>query len=162
MGRALLLIVCSVGVASETFPELSKQAASARARNQVDEAIRLYRECVRMRPSWSEGWWYLGTLLYDKDSFGDAGETLARFVKLEPDAAPGWALLGLSEYETQKYADALTHLERSLALGLKGDPQVSKVARFHSALLLTHFGQFEKALQRYAQLSVQGGDDPVR
>ena len=62
---------------------------------QVDQAIKLYRECVRLRPSWAEGWWYLGTLLYDKDSFADARATLTHFVKIEPNGAPAWALLGL-------------------------------------------------------------------
>ena len=159
-GCVVFLFACWLGIAAETFPELSKQAASARERNQIDQAIKLYRECVRLRPSWAEGWWYLGTLLYDKDAFADAGQALARFVKIDANAAPGYALLGLSEYETKKYSDALPHLEKALSLGLKGDPQVSKVTRFHAGLLLTYFGQFESALQRYAQLAVQSGGDP--
>ena len=160
----LVLVYCSFAGA-QNFPEFAKKAEQARESNQVDQAIKLYRECVHLRPSWAEGWWYLGTLLYDKDSFADARESLTHFVKIEPQGAPGWALLGLSEYETGAYKEALAHLERSLALdlkgGLKGDPQVSKVARFHAGLLFTYFGQFEMASQRYAQLSIQGGDDPA-
>lgn len=160
MWRFLLVAVCFGALSAETFPELSKQAASARESNHVDQAIRLYRECVRLKPAWAEGWWYLGTMLYDQGTFTGARDALTKFVKLEPKAAPGWALLGLSDYEKKNYADSLRELESGLALGLKGDPAMSKVTRYHSALLLTYFGQFEPALLRFTQLAVQGGDDP--
>jgi tetratricopeptide (TPR) repeat protein len=157
MRYGVVLMVC-MGAFAQNFPQIAKEAETARDQNQIDDAVRLYRECVRLRPSWSEGWWYLGTLLYDKNSFGEAREALTHFVKLQENAAPGWALLGLSEYETGAYDQSLRHLQHSLALGLKGDPQIAKVVRFHEALLLTYFGQFEMALKRYAQLYPAGDE----
>ena len=43
---------------------LQRQATEAREQNRTQDALQLYRECVRMQPNWSEGWWYLGTLLH--------------------------------------------------------------------------------------------------
>jgi tetratricopeptide (TPR) repeat protein len=141
-----------------TFPEIAKQASAAREANRVDDAIRLYREGVRIKPAWAEGWWFLGTLYYDTNKFPAAKEALLRFVKLQPDAAPGWAMLGLSEFETKDYKDSLAHLERGLAGGLNEGDAVN-VARYHAALLLTHFGQFEMALKTLNELAVRGMDN---
>jgi tetratricopeptide (TPR) repeat protein len=142
-----------------SFAEFSKQAAAARESNRTDDAVRLYRQCVRLKPAWAEGWWYLGSLLYDKSSYAPARDALARFVKLEPAAAPGWALLGLSELESKERKPALAHLEKSLELGLNVDP-LSKVVRYNSGVLLTGSGQFERALVRFEELARLGVDNP--
>lgn len=158
MKLCLLLFVAATAFAA-SFPELAKQAAAARDSNQQNEAIRLYRECVRLNPSWAEGWWYLGTLLYDGNQFADGRDALARFLQNEPKSAPGWAMLGLCEFETAQYEPALAHLQRGLSLGLAGNPQMLNVSRYHVALLLTHFSQFEAALQIFVQMAGQGVED---
>ena len=35
---------------------LQRQATEAREQNRTQDALQLYRECVRMQPNWSEGW----------------------------------------------------------------------------------------------------------
>jgi len=57
---------------SATFETLTANALSAREAGRTDEAIRNYRAAVELRPAWDEGWWYLGTLLYDTDQFEEA------------------------------------------------------------------------------------------
>src|SRR2546423_1082075 len=114
MKFCLFLFALATATAAN-FPELAKQAAAARDGNQPIEAIRLYRECVRVNPSWAEGWWYLGTLLYDGNRFADGLDALARFVRNEPKSAPGWAMLGLCEFETAQYEQSLEHLQRGLS-----------------------------------------------
>lgn len=154
----VLALALLFAAAPSSFPEIAKQAAAAREANRVDDALRLYREGVRIKPSWAEGWWYLGSLYYDANKFPAAKEALLRFVKLQPEAAPGWAMLGLSEFETKDYKDSLAHLERALSAGLtEGD--VANVARYHAALLLTHFGEFELALKSLNELAVRGVDN---
>ncbi len=157
----LCLLVFTIATAcAASFPELAKQAAAARDGNQQNEAIRLYRECVRLNPSWAEGWWYLGTLLYDGNHFAEGRDALERFVQNEPKSAAGWAMLGLCEFETAQYEPALEHLQRGLSLGLSENPPVQQVSRYHVAVLLTHFGQFEAALQIFVQLAAEGVEDP--
>ncbi len=146
------------GARPSTFTDIAKQAAAAREANRIEDAIRLYREGVRIKPSWAEGWWYLGTLYYDANRFPAAKDALLRFVKIQPDAAPGWAMLGLSEFETKDYKDSLAHLERGLKGGLP-EAGVANVARYHAALLLTRSGQFELAVNDLNQLAVRGVDN---
>lgn len=142
------------------FAELSKQASAARENDRVEEAVKLYRECVRIQPAWAEGWWYLGTLLYDRNDFRAAAEAFRHSVKLEPKGAPAFAMLGLCEFQTRQFESALEHLREGLTLGLGANPQIANVSRYHLAVLLTHFGQFEAALQGLMQLATQGADDP--
>src|SRR5258708_26811506 len=109
------------------FPEVSKKAAAAREANQTTEAIRLYREAVKLRPMWAEGWWYLGTLLYEGDQYVAAQEPLGRFVKLDAGNPAGWAILGLCEYQTKAYDKSLEHLQRALKIGLSPNPPMEPV-----------------------------------
>lgn len=154
-----LAVILLLAVSSQ-FADLSRQAAAARESNQVDKAVQLYRECVRVQPAWAEGWWYLATLLYDRNDFGAAEEAFAHSVKIDPKSAPGWAMLGLCEFQTRQFERALQHLQKGLTLGLGGNPQIESVSRYHTALLLTHFGEFEPALQVLMQLAAEGSDDP--
>ncbi|MCI0347837.1 MAG: tetratricopeptide repeat protein, partial [Acidobacteriales bacterium] len=56
----------------ETFDQVAARAEQARSANRIEEAIELYRKALSLRPRWAEGWWYLGTLLYERDAFADA------------------------------------------------------------------------------------------
>lgn len=145
---------------SDRFLQISRQAAQAREQGQWDPAERLYREGVRLRPDWKEGWWSLGTILYDQDRYEEARAALRRFTVLEAKVAPGWAFLGLCEYETRKYEEALVHLEHAIELGLDESSQLGIVTRYHSALLRTRTGQFEAALASLMRSAQQGNDGP--
>ena len=47
------------------FNVLAKEADAAREAGRLEEAIALYRKAVRLRPKWAEGYWYIGTSLYE-------------------------------------------------------------------------------------------------
>lgn len=149
------------GVKSQnTLALLQSQAAEARDQNRTSEAVRLYRECLRLQPKWSEGWWYLGTLLYDQNAYAPARDALSKLVQLEPQAPPAaWALLGLCEFETKNYPESLRHLERSFLNEARDDP-FARATRYHAALLLTKVGQYEAALSRLAQISAPDTEAP--
>ena len=149
---ALLLAAMLLSAAAATpspvapsFADVSRRAASAREGNRLPEAIRLYRQGVKLRPRWDEGWWYLATLLYDSDRYREAREAFRRFLALKPEAGPGWALRGLCDFRVADYENALEHLEKGLQLGIGGNTDVLRVARYHQALLLVRAGQFELA-----------------
>jgi Flp pilus assembly protein TadD len=144
---------------SARVKQLAKQAATARDEGRMDEALALYRRGVALQPDWAEGWWNLGTLHYDRSAFLPARNAFSRLVKLEPGAAPGWALRGLCEFELKEYRPSLDDMQRSLQLGLDKTPPLSKVTRYHAALLLTRSAQFQNALQLFSQLAKQGADD---
>jgi tetratricopeptide (TPR) repeat protein len=146
-----VLTICSSAVFAQptadpqSFEALSARAGSTREAGKTDEAIRNYRAAVELRPSWDEGWWYLGTLLYDSDHFDEAIPALRRVVALQPKAGPAWAFLGLSEFETGDYRDALVSLSTAREIGFAEDPDIEKVALYHLGLLLTLRGQFDEA-----------------
>jgi len=147
--------------AADTFERVSQEAAEARGQNRIQDAVGLYRQAVKMRPSWKEGWWFLGDLLYDQDKYPEARDALRRLVALDPKTGPGFALLGLCEYETKEYGRALGHINEARRLGLGDDPQVTRVVLYHAVLLLTRFKQYESALQVLEKVLKAGEATPA-
>ena len=131
--------------AGAAFDDLVKRAEAARLANRLDEALDLYRQAVKMRPDWPEGWWYLGTINYEADRHADARDAFVRLLYLKSEGGPSWALLGLCEYKLGNYKIALDHLKRARAQGLGGSRELSRVVRYHTGILHTHFGEFEPA-----------------
>jgi tetratricopeptide (TPR) repeat protein len=158
---ACLLACCVTLVTASraaTFDELARQAAAARDADHVPQAIDLYQQALQLKPEWSEGWFYLGTLYYDSDRYANAQPAFAQFVKLA-DKPAGWAFLGLCEFETGDYTLAREHMQQALDGGLA--PEIEQVVRFHQALLLTRLGLFEQALHWYKSLVRRGIHDPT-
>ncbi len=80
---------------------------------------------------------------YRAGRYAEARDVLRRVVALAPRTAAGWAMLGLSEFGTHEYWRALTHLRRSLSLGLETPEDLLWNVRFHTAILLTRFERFD-------------------
>lgn len=150
MTTATALLVLALGgqaAAPLPFEAVARKAAEAREKEQLDEAIRWYREGARMRPRWDEGLWYLATLLYEKDRFAEARDAFRRFLVVKPEAGPAWALLGMCEFRLKEYEAALTSLQKGTDLGYGTNTAVQKAAWFHLSLLLVRAGQFELAVR---------------
>jgi tetratricopeptide (TPR) repeat protein len=146
----LALLLAASPAASARSPkslaQIARQADAARAGDRLNEAIELYREGIRLRASWGEGWWELGSLLYDQDRFPEAQAAFRRFVAITPKPGPAYAFLGLCEYETKEYDRALQHFRAWARSGWAGTPELIDVAVFHFALLLTREGRFVEPL----------------
>jgi len=132
--------------AQESFEQIAKKAQEARTSDHLSDAIALYAQAVRLRPSWTAGWWSLGSLLYDQDRFSEAQDAFAHFVKLSSRPGPGYAFLALCEYENRDYGGALEHFQVWSKYGSPGNDALLDVAGFHWALLLTREGRFNEAL----------------
>src|SRR5215510_13455057 len=98
------------------FDEAVKNADQAREAGRLDEALDLYGKALQMRPNWTEGWWYAGTILYDRDRYPDARDAFRNLVALEPKRAHAWGMLGLCEYQTREYDRAVNSLQRGRPL----------------------------------------------
>ena len=129
------------------FEEVARKAAEARDKDQLDEAIRWYREGARRRPRWDEGLWYLATLLYERDRFAEARDAFRRFLAVKPEAGPAWALQGMCEFRLKQYDAALRSLEKGTDLGYGTNTAVQRAAWFHLSMLLVRAGQFELAVR---------------
>jgi tetratricopeptide (TPR) repeat protein len=147
--------------ASAAFERASQAAAEARIQNRIEDAIGLYRQAVQLHPSWTEGWWFLGELLYDQNNYPEARDSLRRLIALDQTTGPGFALLGLCEFETKDYAKSLNHIYQARRLGLGDDPQIRRVVLFHEMLLLTRIEEYESAMQVLMSVVKDGGAGPA-
>jgi tetratricopeptide (TPR) repeat protein len=146
--------------AATKFEALAKSAGAEREAGKVDEALRDYAAALEIRADWTEGWWYVGTLEYDKDEYAKAIPAFQRLVQLSPAAGPGWNFLGLCEFETRDYDKSLEHLKKGQALGDADDPEISRVASYHLALLLIRSGEFDQANSLLASTFGEGQVSP--
>jgi tetratricopeptide (TPR) repeat protein len=146
---------------SAAFDRASAAATEARTQNRTADAIGLYRQAVTLRPSWTEGWWFLGELLYDGNQYPEARDSLRRLIALDPKTGPGFALLGLCEFETKEYDKSLNHIYQARRLGLGDDPQVRRVVLFHEMLLLTRLQEYDSAMLVLVSVVKDGGAGPA-
>lgn len=142
------------------FESLTTRAAEARANDKLDDAIRLYQQALRQKPNWVEGWWALGTIYYQLDRYSEGRTAFQRLVALESKGGVGWAFLGLCEFQLKDYPNALLHLERGRASGLGDNPEIATVAKYHAAILLNRFEQFELAFVVLTEAAKFRGENP--
>jgi tetratricopeptide (TPR) repeat protein len=136
------------------FPEIAHQAEEAFQENRLDDAAKLYREAVQLKPLWPEGWGYLAAAEFGRERYRAAAEAYRKTTLLTPKNGPSWMYLGFCEYELRDYRNAFDHLMKSRQLGGEDDPdQIAKV-RYEVAMLWDTAGQFEmggKELALFAQ-----------
>jgi tetratricopeptide (TPR) repeat protein len=146
---------------SGNFETIAKKADQARETDHLNDALTLYQEGVRLRPSWANGWWWLGSILYEQDRFTEAQIPLKRFISVTPKPAPAYAFLGLCEYETGDHQHSLQHFEMWAKAGSPGTDALLDVAGYHWALLLTQQGHFNEALFMLAAKAKKLGPSPA-
>jgi tetratricopeptide (TPR) repeat protein len=145
------------GAAStEPFEQLAARAQAAMDANRIPEAIRLYETATARRPSWSEGWWYLGTISFDANQFTRARDAFLHFVSVEHrQPGPGFGMLGLTELQLKDYPKALAALEHGRELGLGDNPAFVHQVLYQDGVLNNLFGQPEIALVRLTLVANQ-------
>jgi tetratricopeptide (TPR) repeat protein len=142
------LLVCQ-GWAADTFKDLATRADEARLGGRLIEAVRLYREALQLDPEWEEGLWYLGTTLYDLNRYEEAIPPFRQLASMVRQG-PAVALLGLCEFQVRDYERALLDLQKARLLGLGENEQLRSVVRYHAAILLNRFEQYEAAFEALA------------
>lgn len=163
---SVVLLPALAGAAPEarppavSFEEVSRRAAAARDAGDAAGAIRWYREGVRLRPAWDEGWWYIGALSYERHDSAPAARAFARFVALKPDSGPGWALRGLAEFDRRNYDASMRHLAHGLSLGSVGNAEIRDAVYYHMAVLRLRAGQFPLASEPLAALARAKSEAP--
>lgn len=138
------------------FERLSAQAAKASEQNRLEEAAALYRKALALRPKWAEGWWSLGTLLYDQSKYAEAAKAFQRVDALDSKNGTARVMLGLSQYELGQDDSALANLQAGRKLGVADNPQMRNVMLYHEGLLLLRKGQFGNAQEPLKRLSRDG------
>ncbi len=145
---------------SPAFLALAAKAQAAREAGNPDEALRLYRQALDLKPAWAEGWWFTGTIYYEADQYAQGRDAFRHLLSNAPKMATGWAMLGLCEFQTKQYEEALAHLQRANTLGLGGHEEIRDVVNYHRALLFSREGEFDQAMGLVALAITRGKDSP--
>ena len=144
-----LLLFCSPCVFAQggtpgTSPTAQK-ASEAFSQNRFEDAARLYRQALKSRPNWPEGWGYLAASLYNLERYAEARDAYRRTTVLTPKNGPSWAYMGFCEYELRDYKNAFDHLIKAKQLGIGDDPALISRLHYELALLWDTAGQFDMA-----------------
>jgi tetratricopeptide (TPR) repeat protein len=157
MRGILTLLLIPVPLYSQTagssFQNLSHQAEVSRDAGEMDKAVALYRNALKIKPDWEEGWWSLGSIAYDRDHFSECAPAFRSLAKLKPDSAPAWTMAGLCEYKLRRFDSAIESLSRAEALKFAEPPELARAARLHLALALTKSEFFERAIAVLTELT---------
>ena len=143
-------------VSQQDFDKLAADASAARDGDRLDEAVALYRKALDLRPQWAEGWWYLATLYYDRDNYGEAAQAFKQTAQIQRKAGAPWAMLGLCEFQLTRYDEAYVHIQQGRQLGLGDNTELIRVMRYHEGVLSILKGDFEQAQLTLASLSYDG------
>jgi tetratricopeptide (TPR) repeat protein len=141
------------------FPTLSDRAAAARDAGRLGEAAALYRKALELRSDWKEGWWALGTILYDQEQHADAARAFERLVALDSKNGTAHLMLGLCQYQLDRDASAMEHIQAAKTLGVQTDGGLPDVLTYHEGMLFLRAGRYEHALETLRPLARAGVDD---
>ena len=142
------------------FDQAAKLAEEARLAGRLDDAVIMYSNALRIRPTWPDGWWYLGAIHYDRDQYAQARDAFGTLAELEPKRGPVWGMLGLCEFQTGNYERSVIALQRSRSIGFDGNKELESVVRYHAALLYIKFEQFEIAYEILREFLLIGNQGP--
>lgn len=145
---------------SGKFDQLIQRASQAREANHLDEATALYLQALRIKPNWKEGWWYVGAMAYERDHHAEARDAFLKFVSIDQKFGPALVMLGLCEFQLREYEPALAHLRRGNQLGVGDNKELRLVSRYHEAILLSRYEQFELAYDTLVRLVAEQSETP--
>jgi tetratricopeptide (TPR) repeat protein len=137
-----------------SFETLAAQAEQAREANRP-EAAALYQKALKIKPSWRDGWWALGSLQYQRERYTDCRDSFQKVSAIEPKAAASWTMLGLCEAGAKQYEPALGHLLEGQRLGVPVEA-IDWTAKFYIARLYTRSSGFEQAVALLFQAAQAG------
>ena len=165
-GRIWFFFVCSMigfaqSPATSGFEEVSQRATEAYAQKRFEEAAKLYRKSLELRPQWSEGWGYLAASLFNLDRYAEARDAYRQTTILTPQNGPSWAYLGLCEYELRQYKDAFDHLIKGQRLGLGESADLVSAVHYDLAMLWNTAGQFNTAAKEISFLARTEDKNPA-
>jgi tetratricopeptide (TPR) repeat protein len=139
-----------------SFDTWAAQAEAAKNQNRLDDAVLLYKKALAVRPQWSEGWWSLGTLLYDENNYAEAEQAFQKFVRVDTKNGTGRLMLALCQYELGKDDASLQNIFTAEKLGIEKNDQLQHVLQYHEGMLLLRKAQYESAIEVLAYLSREG------
>lgn len=144
---------------SSNFEALSQKAEAA-IDDHPEQAVALYRQALDLRPTWAEGWLYMGATLLRLGRFAESRDALQTGASLQPGKGTAWAYLGMAEYELGNYPQALSDILKGESIGLADRPAFVAAVRYRAALTELRLGDHAQALEQLRPLVRAGNDSP--
>ena len=145
---------------TDPFQELAGQA-QANVDSNPALAAGLFEKALKLRPSWGDGWLYLGGSLYRLGHNSEALDAFDKGIAITPPKGTSWAFRGLCEFELKHFGTALENFQRGESIGLGANHEFETVVREHAALLYIRSSLFDDALRQLEPLAHFGGNSPA-
>jgi len=144
--------------ALETLPHdpecLFLAGAYQKMTGNVEQAIKKYRETIRLRPDYAEAHQLLGAALVEQGRFEEACKHFREVQRINPDDAHAHHMVGAVLSELGRYDEALVHYRE--AARLKPDDANT---HYNLAFALTRLGKCKEAIAHYARAIKLDPDD---
>lgn len=141
---------------SPDFQQLATQAADARDAERLTEAASLYKQALALKPSWTEGWWSLATILYDQNSYAPAARAFGKVVSYDPNNGTAHLMLALCQYWLNLDDSAMHNIQIAKKLGIRVDQELRRVLVYHEGMLLLRKGRYEDSIEAVKGLAQEG------
>jgi len=148
----LLLAGLAATQTTENFDDLVHRAEAVLDSNPA-EAAALYKQALDQRPSWPEGWFYMGGVLYRLDHYQEALDAFHKGLALAPNNGTAWAFVGLAEYELGHLDSALSAIAKGEQMGLGSNAGFETAVRQRAAMILIHSSLFDQAMSQLQPLA---------
>jgi len=126
------------------------------ARNQSDEAIRLYGEALVKKPELVEALVSMAEVQIEQGKYAEARQSLDLAFKASPDNPAAEGFLGLLDFKTGAWEPASVHLARAWKQS-RANAQVG----LYLARALRHNGELEKSRELLVSLKPRLNDEPA-
>lgn len=145
---------------TDDFDELARHAA-ALVQTNPRGAAQLYRQGLALRPSWAEGWFYLGASLSGLKEKEEAAKAFRRAAVLAPENGAVWGFLGLTEADLGQEPQALADIRKGEAVGLPDNLPFVSAVRNRGASLCLRKHDFDGAIKQLKPLAELGDKSPL-
>jgi tetratricopeptide (TPR) repeat protein len=158
-GLACVLLT-RIAAAQDGFEALAQRAEAA-VDSDPARAASLFKQALDQKPSWAEGWFYLGGALYRLDRYADARDAFNKGIDLAPRNGVAWGFLGLAEYELGHFEDARTAIDKGEKLGLGSNTGFEAAVRQRAAMILIRDSLFDQAMSQLQPLTKNQVNSPA-
>jgi len=149
------LVTAPLRPSQDPLQALLAKVQRAEQEQNLDEAARLYKEILRLRPNWIEAEFNLGTIYYTQKKYPEAIGLFDEVIRQDRGLADAYLFQGVSYYQTDQYTKALASLKKFCSLKPE-DPQI----HFFLGAVYYELGDYSNAaLQDLGQLKTGSDQD---
>jgi tetratricopeptide (TPR) repeat protein len=114
--------------------------------NRYDDAIKAYRQALRIDPEYANAWVNLGVTYSNLNRYDDAIEAFRQALRIDPKDAGAWVNLGVAYRNLNRYDDAIEAYRQALRI----DPKDAG-AWVNLGVAYRNLNRYDDAIEAYRQ-----------